>query len=103
MLENQKKVEMAPAVTFNAASKFTETQQLFYNETVQQFQEASETIMEVDNAYGIQRESFKQGNSLTRPTFVMQSSSDMFDEIALSNDFLNDYFTQVSCSSNLNF
>lgn len=95
MLQNQKKVEMAPAITFNTASKFTETHQSFYNETVQQFQEASETIMEVDNAYGMQRESFKQGNSLSRQTFAMQSSSDMFDEIALSNDFLDDYFTQV--------
>lgn len=97
MLENQKKVQMAPGITFNAASKFTETQQLFYNETVQQFQEASETIMAVDNAYGMQRESFKQGNSLSRQTFAMQTSSDMFDEIALSNDFLDDYFTQVPC------
>lgn len=97
MLRNQKKVEMAPATTFNAASKFTETQQSFYSETVQQFQEASETIMEVDNAYGMQRELFKRGNSLSRQTFAVQSSSDMFDEIALSNDFLDDYFTQVPC------
>lgn len=97
-LANQNKVEMGQALSFNAAAQFIETQQSssYYNESVQQFQETSEEFLEMDHAYATSRELLNhRGNMLSRQTLGIQSSSDIFEDIALSDDFLNDYYTQV--------
>lgn len=97
LLANQNKVEMGQVLSFNAAAQFIETQQSssYYNESVQQYKETSEEFLEVDGAYATTRELFNQGNTLSRQTLGIQSSSDIFEDIALSDHFLSDYYTQV--------
>lgn len=97
LLANQNKVEMGQVLSFNAATQFIETQQSssYYNESVQQYKETSEEFLEVDRAYATNREPFNWGNTLSRQTLGIQSSSDIFEDIALSDHFLSDYYTQV--------
>lgn len=98
LLANQNKVEMGQALSFNAATQFIETQQSssYYNESVQQYQETSEDFLEVDHAYATSRELLNhRGNVLSRKTLGIQSSSDIFEDIALSDVFLSNYYTQV--------
>lgn len=98
LLANQNKVEMGQALSFNAASQFIETQQSssYYNESVQKYQETCEEFFEVDHACATSRELLNhRGNVLSRQTLGIQSSSNIFEDIALSDDFLCDYYTQV--------
>lgn len=101
MMSNQKNVEMGAAQNFNIiTSKITETQQAsrIYNESVQKFHETSQSLMEVDNAYKFSRESFNHGYgsaTFSRHTLGVQSTTALFDDIALSDAFLNDYYSQV--------
>lgn len=50
----------------------------------------------MDHAYSTSRELLNhQGNVLSSQTLGFQSSSNIFEDIALSDVFLNDYYTQV--------
>lgn len=68
-----------------------------FSESMQQFQE-SQNLMEVDNAYTLSREPLKNGNgSMTfgRQKLGIQHAQDLYEDIALSDAFLNDYYSQV--------
>lgn len=95
LLADQNKVEMGQALSFNAAAQFIETQQssLYYNESVQQYQNTSKEFFSVDHANSKELLNHR-GNMLTKQTLGIQSS-DIFEDIALSDDFLNGYYTQV--------
>lgn len=98
MLSNQKKVEMAPVLNFNAIpSTFTETHQTssFYEESMQQFQETSQTLMEVDNTHWLSQKSLNRGSTFSGQALGVQSQMMLYEDIALSDMFLNDYYTQV--------
>lgn len=93
---------MGTASNFNAIpSKITETHQTtaIYNESVQQFQETSQSFMEVDKAYGFSGESFQHGNSahFSRQTLGAQHMTALYEDMALPDAFLNDYYSQVLC------
>ncbi|XP_028258908.1 desmoglein-2-like isoform X2 [Parambassis ranga] len=95
MLGTQNKVEAAPAPNHIISSAFTETQQTAtYNESVQTFQERfSQNLMEVDNAY----ESFNHGNvsaTFNRQTLDIQHMAALYEDIALPEAFLKDYYSQ---------
>ncbi|TKS74173.1 Desmoglein-2 Cadherin family member 5 HDGC [Collichthys lucidus] len=99
----QNKVEAVQTRTFNAfSSKFTEHQETseMFSESMQQFQE-SQNLMEVDNAYKLSREPFKNGNgsrTFGRQKLGIQHTQDLYEDIALSDAFLNDYYSQkVEC------
>ncbi|XP_044055451.1 uncharacterized protein LOC122877664 isoform X2 [Siniperca chuatsi] len=100
ILGTQKKVEMAPALNFNTIpSKITETHQAttIYDESVQKFQETGQSLMEVDNAYRFSIESFNHGNrsaTFSRQTLGVQHMTAMYEDIALPDAFLNDYYSQ---------
>ncbi len=100
MLGTQNKVEMAPALNFNTIpSKITETHHTTtsYDESVQKFQETSQSLMEVDNTY---RFSFNHANGsarFSRGTLGIQQTTSIYEDIALPDDFLNDYYSQVLC------
>lgn len=102
MMSTQKKVEAAAAAAnFNsAASKITETHQTsaFY-ESVQQFQDIRQSLMEVDNAYGFSRGSFNNSSAVYgRPTLgIQRSTTALYEDIALPDAFLNAYYSQVLC------
>lgn len=99
----QKKVEAAPAPNFNTSpSKITETHQrtTVYDESVQRFQETNQSMMEVDNAYRFSRESYNHGNisaAFGRQTHGVQHKTALYEDIALPDDFLSDYYSQVLC------
>ena len=65
---------------------------------MQQFQKTSQSFMEVDNAYRFSRESFNYGTgsaTLSRQILGVQNTTALFEDIALSDTFLNDYYSQV--------
>lgn len=96
LLANQNKVEMGQALSFNAAAQFIETQQSssYYNESVQQYQETSKEFLGVDHTYTKELLNHRE-NMLSKQTLGIQSSSNILDDIALTDDFLSDYYTQV--------
>lgn len=93
-------VEAARAPSFKGiSSKVTKTQ-TSYNDTIymQKVWETNQSLMETDNAYGFAMGSFNQGNvsrSLSRQTFGAQHATALYDDIALPDAFLNDYYSQV--------
>lgn len=101
ILGTQKKTEMAPAPIFNTIPlKIKDSHQTstIYNESVQKFQETSQHLMEVDNAYRFSRASFNHGNgsdTFSRQTLGIQHMTAVYEDIALSDVFLNDYYSQV--------
>lgn len=102
LLGTQKKVEAAAAPNFESnLSKITETHQTatFYNESVQKFQETSQSLMEVDNSYRFSRDTFNQGNEsalqFSRQRLGVQNTAALYEDIALPDVFLNDYYSQV--------
>ncbi|XP_051803252.1 desmoglein-2-like [Acanthochromis polyacanthus] len=99
MLGTQKKIETAPTLNFNTMpSAITDTHHtVTYNETVQKFQETSQNLMEVDDAYMYSRESFNYGNdsaTFNKQTFGFPHTAPLYEDIALSDSFLDDYYSQ---------
>ncbi|XP_031733579.1 uncharacterized protein LOC116400073 [Anarrhichthys ocellatus] len=100
MLGSQKKVEAVQTASFNAnPSKITEThqQRSSYAETVQKIWETNQSSMETDNAYGFSTKSFNHGNgsaSLNRQTSGGQHTTALYEDIALPDAFLHDYYSQ---------
>ena len=101
MLAKQTKVETAAAPNFSSApSRFTETHQATsYHESSQKFQETSQSLTEFDNSYFLSRGSFNQGSAAYRQTHGTQHITALYDEIALPDTFLEQYYTQVLCLS----
>lgn len=97
MLAKQTKVETAAAPNFSSApSKFTETHQTTsYEESFQKFQETNQSLTEMDNSYFLSRGSFNQGSAAYRQTHV----TSLYDDIALPDTFLEEYYSQVLCLS----
>ncbi|TNN68274.1 Desmoglein-2 [Liparis tanakae] len=97
MLENQKRVEAARAPSFNGISSNVTKTKTSYNDTMQKIWETNPSLMETDNAYGFAMGSFNQGNvssSLSRQTFGAHHATGLYDDIALPDAFLNDYYSQ---------
>uniref|UniRef100_A0A3Q3RUB5 Uncharacterized LOC113128963 n=1 Tax=Mastacembelus armatus TaxID=205130 RepID=A0A3Q3RUB5_9TELE len=97
-MDAQKKIEMATAHNFNGIpSNITEIKKAtFYNDSVHKFQENSQILMEVDNAYRFSRESFNSngGTTFRRQTLGVSKKSALYEDIALHDTFLNDYYSQ---------
>ncbi|XP_069378764.1 desmoglein-2.1-like isoform X3 [Paralichthys olivaceus] len=102
MLGTQKKVKTAITPNFNrqrtstAFPNFgTHQAATFCNESVQRFQESSLRLIEVNNVY---RESFNKGGGevvqFSRPRLMIQNTTVLSEDIALSDTFLNDYYSQ---------
>lgn len=98
MLATQKIVAAAPAANFNSfPTQILETQQSFY-ESTQKFQETNQSVMEVDNAYRCSRESFSYGMSnatFKRERVGSDHTTALYENIALPDAFLSDYYSQV--------
>ncbi|KAM3619190.1 uncharacterized protein V6R79_004353 [Siganus canaliculatus] len=96
--ESQKEIEMASAPNFHTLpSRITETHQISYNESVQQFQESSQAYMEVDQAYTYSKGSFNRASgfgAFSGQTDVAQYMTSFYEDIALSDEFLSDYYSQ---------
>ncbi|TDH08233.1 hypothetical protein EPR50_G00095520 [Perca flavescens] len=107
-LGTQKKVERAPVANFNMfPSKITGNQKTtIYDESVYNFQETSQSFTEVDNIYRFSRELSNYGNgsaAFGRQKCGTQYTTSLFDDIALSDAFLKDYYSQKSmCAVPLN-
>ncbi|XP_034736447.1 uncharacterized protein LOC117949952 isoform X2 [Etheostoma cragini] len=107
-LGTQKKVEHAPVPIFNMlTSKITGNQKTaLYDESVYNFPETSQNVTEVDNIYRFTRESFNYDNgsaAFGTQTFGVQHTASLFDDIALPDAFLKDYYSQKAmCAVPLN-
>lgn len=101
MLAKQTKVEMAAAPNFSSApSKFTETHQTTsYHESFQKFQETNQSVTEMENAHFLSRGSFNQGSAAYRQTHDTRYLTTLYDDIALPDTFLEEYYSQVLCLS----
>ncbi|XP_042339770.1 uncharacterized protein LOC121941115 [Plectropomus leopardus] len=96
LLEDQKKVWAAPALNLNGmASEITKTHQssAFYEQSLQKFQENRQSLMEFDNAYGFSRQSFNNNSAGYSRQTVLRTTA-LYDEIALPDAFLNEYYSQ---------
>ncbi|XP_068175324.1 desmoglein-2.1-like [Antennarius striatus] len=100
MFGNQKNVEMGAAANFKTvSSNINEAHQgaSVYNGSVQKFRETSQSLMETDNNYRFSRESFIYGNAgglVNRLTLGAQRATDIYDDMALPDSFLNEYYSQ---------
>ncbi|XP_068599697.1 desmoglein-2.1 [Brachionichthys hirsutus] len=68
-----------------------------YDESVQKLQETRQLLMETDGAYRHSRESFSHGNAaglVSRKTLGAQHAAAFYDDMALPDSFLNDYYSQ---------
>ncbi len=103
-MANQKNLEMAQAPNFNAnASLFRGAQQnTMYSESVRNFQATSKSMMEANSSYGFSGESFNHRMSIgtfNRQAFGAQQTAALYDDMALPDAFLEEYYSQVlSCS-----
>jgi len=99
MQETKQKTERAPAPNFNRiSSTITETYHTpIYNESVQMFRDTNQTLMEADNTYGLQRESYNHGTDISRQTHSFHHTNALYEDIALPDAFLGDYYSQVIC------
>ncbi|XP_032381194.1 uncharacterized protein LOC116695185 isoform X2 [Etheostoma spectabile] len=107
-LGTQKKVGSAPVPIVNMLpSKITGNQKTaIYDESVYNFQETSQNFTEVDNLYRFSRKSFNYGNgsaAFGTQTFGVQRTASLYDDIALPDAFLKDYYSQKAmCAVPLN-
>lgn len=103
MMGKGSNVEMAQAPNYNASpSKIGGTLQTtpVYRESVWNVQENSKSWMEMDNAHMFSRESFNHGVSsgaFSREAFGAQQMTSVYDDIALPDSFLDEYYSQVLC------
>lgn len=104
MLGTQKKVETAQALNFSSIpSNVTEAHHtsLFYDDSVQKYQETGQSFLEVDSAYRFSRESFNLGQgraTVNGQKHGIPNTNALYD-IALPDIFLNDYYSQVIYAS----
>lgn len=98
MLRNPKNAEMVPAPNFNTIpSKITGTQKKFtdYNEFMRK-NHNSQTVWDFNRTHRFSRES-RYGSAYNSRTMGTQFTRDVYEDIALSDTFLNAYYTQVTC------
>uniref|UniRef100_A0A8D0D910 Si:ch73-74h11.1 n=1 Tax=Sander lucioperca TaxID=283035 RepID=A0A8D0D910_SANLU len=96
----------APVPNFNTfPSKTTGNQKTsIYDESVYNIQEISQSFIEVDNIYRFSRDNYGNGGAaFGMQQFGVQHTTSLFDDIALSDAFLKDYYSQKAmCAVPLN-
>lgn len=92
------KVKMGQSSNFNGKnSNIMEIDEIQIR-SEQKYQAAVQTVMEVDNAYTFSRESVNLGKgraSFNRKVMGIQHTEALYEDIALPDAFLNDYYSQV--------
>lgn len=92
--------ETLQAMNFGSSpSKIADTHQITstWDETTNKYQGISQ-VMEVDNLYQFQRDQLNYGSSsasFMRQSQGFQTTASLYDDIALPDGVLNDYYSQV--------
>uniref|UniRef100_A0A668S782 Cadherin domain-containing protein n=1 Tax=Oreochromis aureus TaxID=47969 RepID=A0A668S782_OREAU len=91
------KVKMGQSSNFNMKNSNIMKIDEIQIHSEQKYQAAVQTVMEVDNAYTFSRESVNLGNgraSFNRKVLGIQHTKHLYEDMALPDAFLNDYYSQ---------
>ncbi|KAM6921201.1 desmoglein-2.1-like [Xenentodon cancila] len=95
----KQKTDAAAGPTFNFMSSVTQTEPKICSDSVQMSHQSNNKFMGADSSYGLSKEFYNHGNAtatFSRQMHDLQHTADLYEEIALPDEFLGDYYTQKS-------